>query len=108
MRLHRLHQSAASLRDLREDVVLVLRVSLYRIHEIWNQIRASLQLHLDLTLRSVGLLIQLLNAIVSATNAREEQGNCEPLSSHRAPHDWRLCHVNILALRDLRLLNVRR
>jgi hypothetical protein len=68
---------------LREHIRLVLRVALYGVYQIWNEIRTPLQLHLDLPLRAAGLLIELLNAIVTAPGAREEQRNCEPLSSHR-------------------------
>ena len=90
MGLNRPHNTGARLGDLREDIILVLRVALHRIDEIRNQVRTALQLHLDLPLCPVGLLVELLDAIVSASNACEEQGNCEPLSSHRALRDWRL------------------
>ena len=85
VRLNCAEHPCARLRYLREHIVLVLCVALHRVHEIGDQIRPTLQLHLDLSLRSVGLLIQLLNAIVSAPRAREKQGNCEPHSFHREP-----------------------
>ena len=73
MRLNRADEARARLRDLGEHRFLVLRIALHRVHEIRNQIGATLQLNFDLTLRRVGLLVERLNAVVSARAQRKQQ-----------------------------------
>jgi hypothetical protein len=58
---------------LNEDVFLVLGIALHRVHEVGNEIRATLQLNFDLTLRRRGLLVQRLNAVVTARRERQHE-----------------------------------
>jgi hypothetical protein len=49
-----------------------------------------------------------LNAIIPATRAGEEQGNCEPRSSHEYPMIGDSSRVDSRELSITRLLNARR
>src|SRR5438874_9612411 len=65
--------ACSRLRYLSENRFLVLRVSLDRVHQIRHKVRAALQLHRDLLLRLLRILIVPLDLIVSATSQKSEK-----------------------------------
>jgi hypothetical protein len=86
--LHCAKKPRARLRDLRENGLLVLRVTFDGIHQVGNQICTPLQLNFDLTLRRSRLLVERLNAVVSARAKWEQKRECEP-----AFHSWSFVRI---------------
>jgi hypothetical protein len=74
-RLHGTTQTGARVSDGDEDGVLLLGHTLHCVDQVGNQIRAPLQLGLDLSLRLIHPFVHGLNLIVSA--AGHEQGRYE-------------------------------
>ena len=80
--LHGVEQAAARARDLAEHRELLVRHPLHRRHEVRDQVGATLELHLDLPLRGVRLLVELLDRVVPARAEREREEKCEPPTFH--------------------------
>src|SRR6266511_22943 len=81
--LDRAGELGARLRHLGEDGLLLLRVALHRLHQVGDQIGAPLQLHLDLRLGGVHLLVVGLDRVVAA--AGEESQERGENDQQRAP-----------------------
>src|SRR3989454_10608541 len=72
--------------------MLLLRVSLHRFHEIRNQVRAPLQLHLDLRLSGVHLLVVRLDRVVATPpEQREQNGRKAKGPASVSVHEGFLC-----------------
>jgi hypothetical protein len=52
----------------------VLRISLHGVDQIRDQIRAALELHRDLALRGVRLLVERLYRVIPAPRQEQQQG----------------------------------
>ena len=80
--LHGVDQAAARARDLAEHRELLIRHPLHRRDEVGDQIGAALELDLDLALRRVRLLVELLDRVVPARAEREREQKREPPTFH--------------------------
>jgi hypothetical protein len=75
-------QATARTRDLAEHRELLIRHPLHRRDEVGDQLRTALELDLDLALRRIRLLVELLDRVVPARAEREREEKCEPPTFH--------------------------
>jgi len=83
VRLHRPEQPGSRLGDLDEHILLLLGIALDRADQVRDQVGASLQLHLDLLLRGLRLLVVLLDRVIPAPAEGEGKGEGHPSLPHR-------------------------
>ena len=80
--LHGAEHARTGLRNLGENVLLMLGVALHRRDEIGNEVSPPLELNLDLILRRVDRLVVLLDRVVAAAAAQKDEREWQGVSVH--------------------------